>query len=81
MGVEKKGVGKMGVGNRSCPWETPAAIGAGVDVGAVLHDQGMMLFASSSQRLLLLQGNGCSYSANVDSCSLYILKDNISLLK
>lgn len=79
----KTGVGKTGVWNRSCPRDTPAAMGAGVGVGAVLHDQGMMLFASSAQlqRLLLLQGNGCSYSANVDSCSLYILKDNISLLK
>lgn len=70
------GVGKMGVWNGSCPVETLSNIGG----GAVLH-QGMMLSASSSRQQLLLQGNRCCYSANVDSCSLYILKDNISVLK
>lgn len=57
-----------------------AVPGAGVGVGAALRAQRVMLFASSSQpqQLLLLQGNGCSDSANGDSCSSYIFKRHFS---
>lgn len=75
----RRAVGKVGARDGDRPRHSPRGAGFGsVTLSAVGHVAPMLL-ASPSE--LPLQGDGCSYSANVDSCSLYILKDNISLNK
>lgn len=75
----RRAVGKVGARDGDRPRHSPRGAGFGsVTLSAAGHVAPMLL-ASPSE--LPLQGDGCSYSANVDSCSLYILKDNISLNK